>query len=321
MKIQNIIIPLNDFLLEPDIVKAGLYIAKNGGVPLLTKSANKPTTYIMRKFFNYLYNIPSLHPYEREYYYEDVKIPPLILDHLLNKDTYYNILNKSKIYINKNAKWADRNGIVAIADMTFDDTISSSYRLLNRDILNIVKSLSNKYNIYVIDNCCQMTLHKVRKDLNFIEDKNITGSCEIGALKCAKNLNYDIYEHLVKKHHIDLSETLFIDTQEGYINSIKSYGKYSNTNIKTVIHNNSCNTKEHLIESLKNVNINVNDDINMESDTLVETINMINENISISDKNHVKFTSYIETCVNHEGNVISIDHISEGQNEIDFSFS
>ncbi|GAG78668.1 unnamed protein product, partial [marine sediment metagenome] len=186
--ITDIVVSINDFLLEADIISGGLYICKNGGVGLLTKSANKDNRYVMKKFFGYIEAVKPVEEYEYDYYYEDMKIPPILLDHLLDKDTDENILQKVKAKINKTAKWMDKKGILAIADMTFSHAISTDYRKTNKDNMQLLDMLSKTFKIHLLGNCSNIAMGNMidRGDFETING-NIVTSAELGTLKCSQS--------------------------------------------------------------------------------------------------------------------------------------
>ena len=88
----DIVVSINNFLIEADTVSGGLYIGKNGGLGLLAKCAMKEDQYLMKKFFGYIEAVPSKEIYDHRYYYDNMLIPTIIMDHLLNNDTDENIL-------------------------------------------------------------------------------------------------------------------------------------------------------------------------------------------------------------------------------------
>lgn len=233
-KITDIVIPINDFILEPDTVAGGLYICKSGGAGLLAKMANKDNKYLIEKFFNYLYPIKSQGEYERDYYYNGMKLPPIMLDHLLDHDEPVKILTKIKDQINKNAKWMDKNGILAIVDMTFDPTISFSYQKINVKIKSFIIALGKHYKIHLVDNCDTNTITNLSQLINI--NGNISVSSKTKFIKCSDGNNYDVYSNFIIKNHINPDGVLFIETLPGYIKSINNYSKFRGIDIKTILY-------------------------------------------------------------------------------------
>ena len=236
-RITDIVVSFNDFLLEADKVGGGLYICQNGGMGLLAKSANKPVIYVMQKFFEYIQGVPSKGTYDHVYYYDDLIIPPILIDHLLDNDTDENILKKVKIHINKNAKWMDKKGILAIADMTFHHEISSNYRVTNQVNIEIVKNLSKHFTIHLLGNCSKISADKMAKDGKFVDiNGHVVTSSELGSIKCSRSGKYDIYEKFLSKCGINPINCLFIETHPGHIKAIKEYGKSRHIHIKTMLY-------------------------------------------------------------------------------------
>lgn len=237
-EIKDIIVNLNDFLICPDTISGGLYITKNGGVGLLAKCATKDNLYLMRKFITYIEKIPSNHAYENKYYYEDILLPPILLDHLLGNDTDTNILIKVREHINKTAKWLDRRGILALAEMTFSNQISGDYFKINSVIMDIIKSLSERYNIHILGNCNRQSMIKFFNDDRFkCINGNIVTSSDIKELKCSKTNNYTVYDKFLKQYNINPNTCLFIETQQGYIDTLNTYNKLNNTGIRCILYN------------------------------------------------------------------------------------
>ncbi len=248
--ITDIVVSLNDFLLEADIIGGGLYICQKGGMGLLTKSANKPNIYIMKKFFGYLEPIIPKEQYLHDYYYNDDKLPQILIDYLLDNDTNDNILTKVKNHINEKAKWMDKKGILAIADMTFHQDISSNYRLINKKNMDILTRLSSKYTIHILCNSNKLFITKLidMGKLNSINGHIVTSS-ELGDLKCSQSGRYDIYDKFITKYNINLSTSLFIETHPGNIKAIENYSKVKNLNIKTLLYKKE--NRESFLNELK----------------------------------------------------------------------
>ncbi len=235
--ITDIVVPINDFLLEADTVSGGLYICQNGGVGLLAKSANKDNRYVMKKFFGYLEPIESIGVYEYDYYYEDMKIPRIMMDHLLDKDTDKNILQKVKDHINKEAKWMDKKGILAITDMTFSHAISIDYRKINTDNMKLMDMLSKSFTVHLLGNCSRISMDNMidRGDFKGVNG-NIVTSSDLGTLKCSKSGRYDIYEKFLTEHSLDPTTCLFFETHPGNITAIHNYAMFRGVQIRTILY-------------------------------------------------------------------------------------
>jgi hypothetical protein len=258
LKITDIIVPLNDFILEPDVVSASLYICKNGGAGLLAKSANKDNTYIMEKFFGYLEPISAKTPSGRCYYYNNMKIPDIMVDFLLNNDTNENILLKIREQINANAKWMDKRGILSLVDITFDNAISLNYRKINTKITNLISSLGKYFTVHLLDNCDAYVSKKLY-DLVSINGITCTSSmCKL--LKCSQGDNYDIYSHFISQNKINMSNALFIETLPGYINAINNYSKYRGINVNSLLYD-KINYDDFIKNLSEMLNISFNDNV------------------------------------------------------------
>lgn len=240
MNITDIVLPINDFLLEPDIVSGGLYICKSGGAGLLAKSANKDNKYIIEKFFNYLMLVNPKEPYDKKYYYDGMELPPIMLDYLLDNDSPEVILDKVKTRINNNSKWMDRKGILALVDMTFDPEISFNYRKFNPMVRDLIDKLKTKYNIYFLDNCDKSISNKLGFD--------IFSSYKLKTIKCSEGTNYQIYKDFMEQTNINPNNILFVETLPGYIDSINNYAKQRGVNIKALLYN-----KETFIKDLSDI--------------------------------------------------------------------
>ncbi len=237
-KITDIVVSINDFLIDPDTVSGGIYMCQNGGVGLLAKSAMKEEKYILKKFFGYIEAIPSNESYDYRYYYEDLLLPPILIDHLLDNDTDENIIRKAKTRINKTAKWMDKNGILALVDITFHHEISNNYRKPNTGNLKIIKSLSQNYVVHLLGNCNRNAMDKlIDKKVFECVNGNIITSSDLKELKCSISKRYDIYDKFLNKYNIDPSGCLFIETHQGHINALNEYGKAKGADINTILYN------------------------------------------------------------------------------------
>ena len=233
----DIVVSINDFLIEADTVSGGIYIGKNGGLGLLAKCAMKENQYLIQKFFGYLEAVPSKGIYEHRYYYEDMLIPTIMMDHLLNNDTDENILKKVKVHINKVAKWMDKKGILAIADITFSHEISSKYMRANENNMNIIKALSKDYTIHILGNCNKVMMDKmIHKNIFEHVNGNIITSSDLKDMKCSQSKRYNIYDKFLQKCGIDPVTTLFIETHQGHIDALGEYGKTKNIEIQTILY-------------------------------------------------------------------------------------
>jgi len=248
----DIVVSINDFLIEADTVSGGIYIGKNGGLGLLAKCAMKEDQYLMQKFFGYMEAIPSKGTYEHRYYYEDMLIPTIMMDHLLNNDTDENILKKAKDHINIVAKWMDKKGILAIADITFSHEIGSEYMRANENNMNIIKSLSKDYTIHILGNCNKVMMDKMvdRKLFEHVNG-NIMTSSDLKDMKCSQSKRYDIYDKFLQKCGIDPVTTLFIETHQGHIDALGEYGKTKNIQIQTILYD--CKLRDVFITNLSNM--------------------------------------------------------------------
>jgi len=231
-KITDIVFPINDFLIEADTVSGGVYICKSGGMGLLTKSANKDNMYIVQKFFSYLQGIDSINNNSDEHYYDGIRLPPVLMDYLLDNDTGENILSKAKPHIYKNAKWMDYRGITALAEMTFNSKICLNFRKINRDIKKLLKHLSKHFRVHLLDNCDKIITTKLKSETKI--NGHVSTSCELKSLKCSKGNRYDIYEKFVTAHGIDISRTLFVECLDGYIDSINAYGNFRGMSVRCI---------------------------------------------------------------------------------------
>lgn len=252
--ITDIVIPINDFLLEADAVSGGLYICKSGGAGLLAKSANKDNTYVIAKFFNYLLPVQPKEKYEKKYYYDELELPPIMLDYLLNNDTPSNILSKIKAHINESAKWMDRRGILALVEMTFDPAISFGYRKVNPQIKSLIDILSKRYKIHILDNCDPHTHSNLSKIVNV--NGNISMSHHTKQIKCSGGNNYEVYSHFITQHKLNMENVLFIETLGGYMDAIKKYSVFRGIDTN-ILHYDKFNYECFLINLSSILNIKI----------------------------------------------------------------
>lgn len=277
--ITDIVVGINDFLIEADTVSGGLYIGKMGGVGLLAKCAMNEDQYLMKKFFGYINDVPPKEPYENQYYYDDMLIPPILMEHLLNNDTAENILTKVRDHIEKTAKWMDRKGILAIADITFSDEISSDYMKPNDLNMKIVKLLSNDYTIHILGNFNRITMNKmVDKKIFEHVNGNIITSSDLKELKCSKGNNYNIYHKFFQQCGIDPVTALFIETHQGHIDSLIKYGESIGIEINTLLYNKD--DRDSFVSELSSI---TNKDMSSVSNSVIDTVGEIVEDKETTD--------------------------------------
>jgi len=258
LKFTDIVIPVNDFLLEADIVSGGLYICKNGGTGLLAKSANKDNKYVIQKFFGYLEPVRPIVSYENPCYYDGMKLPDIMLDFLLYRDTTENIIIKIKEKINATAKWMDKNGILALVDMTFDPAICLYYRKINPKIKDLILTLCKYFTVHIVDNCDKHLSDKLPEMIS-VNGTTYTSS-KFKILKCSQGDNYDMYSRFMAYTKLNPSKTLFIETIPGYITAINNYAKFRGINISSIQYDG--NKYDEFISNISNmVDINLTDKV------------------------------------------------------------
>jgi len=241
MNITDIVVEINDFLVVPDTVAGMLYLSQNGGVNLMLKSAVKEERYLLNMFFQSIQDVPSVTETEHDYYFYDIKIPPIVMDHLLDADTDENILRKVENYLKKKGSWMSKNGLIAIARMTFHHHLCSKYRMYDTENMELLNKLSKKYTIHLLGNCSRESLNTmVETDKSVLDcvEGNILTSSDLNDVKCSSSDKWSIYDKFFEKCNIKPENTLFIETHPGHIGAINKYAETIGKNITTILYEN-----------------------------------------------------------------------------------
>ena len=85
--IKDIVVEINDFLIIANMMHAFIYLSQNGGINIMLKSVGMDQKFIVRKFFKAIQGVKPFADYDNKYYYGDLTIPPIVVDHLLDNDT------------------------------------------------------------------------------------------------------------------------------------------------------------------------------------------------------------------------------------------
>ena len=249
--ITDIIVGINDFLVVIDTVPGFLFLSQNGGVNLMLKSVVNDDKYLLKRFFNAIEDVPAVNKIQHTYYYNDFVIPPVLVDHLLDKDTDENMLEKIKKHLNETASWMERKGLLTIADMTFGHKIGTKYRIYNKENMRLIEQLSENYTIHMLGNCSRKSLDQLIDKDNSIYDHvkgNIVTSTDLSDLQCSQTGRYDIYHKFMESYNIDPTKTLFIETQPGHIKALEQYSKYIGQPIRTILYQGGKNKKKFVSE-------------------------------------------------------------------------
>jgi len=115
-------------------------------------------------------------------------------------------------------------------------------RKINKPMLNLVKKLSKKYNLFCLTNTVDFPLEINRETGLFSSFKKVYGSCEIKAKKPSP----EAFEIVLKKSHLKSIETLFIDDSNENILAAKELG------MEVILFEDST----ELIKNLKKIGIN-----------------------------------------------------------------
>lgn len=233
MNITDIVVDINDFLIVANMKAGIIKMGTNGGISMMVKSAVKEDDkYLIKKFFNAILDIPSINQ-NSNIYYENVLIPPILVDHLFDLDTDENILAKIQKHLNRTASWFEIKGLMSIAEMSFDSDMSSHYRMYNRQNIKIVELLMDAgYRVHLLGNCSRRSLDKIIDHHGKFDVDSVTTSSDIGVLKCSKGDRYDMFDCFLKRSGLNPNNTLFIEVHQGYINAINNF----NPNIPTILY-------------------------------------------------------------------------------------
>lgn len=246
MNISDIVVDINDFLIVANMKSGIIQMGTNGGVAMMIKSAVKDDDkYLIKKFFKAILDIPSINTYH-DIYYENVLIPSILVDHLFDKDTDENILNKIREHLNINSSWLETNGLMSIAEMSFDTDVSSHYRMYNKQNMKLVELLMDAgYGVHLLGNCSRRSLDKIINHHGKFEIDSITTSSDINSLKCSVTNNHDMFEKFLTITKLNPETTLFIEVNQGYIDAINKF----NPDIPTILYKGKTE-KESFVEDL-----------------------------------------------------------------------
>lgn len=229
--ITDIVVEINDFLIIPNTVVGFLYLSKNGGINLMAKSVVNQEKYLIQKFFESIKDITPVVPHD-PIFYCDVEVPPILLDYLLDNDTDENILVKINQHLEQNASWLERKGLMAIAEMTFNNSMCNTYKMYNMENLRLIEQLSKHFRVHLLGNCSRKSFDNMDPTLlSFVS--SITTSADIKDVKCSSTDRLSIYHKFLTYHINAVPEgLLFIETNIGYINTLNNY----DPNIKTILY-------------------------------------------------------------------------------------
>ena len=251
--ITDIVVDINDFLVVVNVGKGIGFLAKSGGINLMARSVVRDSRFLMRKFFGSIQDVYTENLFsDQEIYFVDFKIPDIIVDHLLDLDSNENVLDKIRIHLGENASWIERNGLIAIADMSFNHDLFTTYRSYNAENLRLVELLSEYYCIHMMGNPSKITLQKLLdNDDSLIENisGNVLTSAELLALKCSKTLQYDIYQKFFEKTKLNPATTLFIETNQGYVDAVHNYGLQNGIKTNAILYQGK-KAKEGFVKNL-----------------------------------------------------------------------
>ena len=254
MNISDIVVDINDFLIVANMKSGFIQMGTNGGVAMMVKSAVKEDDkYLIKKFFKAIIDVPSITGYP-DIYYENVLIPPILIDHLLDRDTDKNILNKIRQHLTDNSSWLETNGLMSIAEMSFDSDMSSHYRMYNKQNIKLVELLMDAgYCVHLLGNCSRRSLDKIIDYHGKFEIDSITTSSDLKSLKCSNSNKYDIYDKFLTNSGLEPSSTLFMEVNQGYIDAINHF----NPDIPTILYRGKTEKEEFVAELAKLLDIDL----------------------------------------------------------------
>ncbi len=227
-KITDVVVDINDFLIVANMKHGGIHMGSHGGITMMLTSAVKEEKFLLKKFFRSIEGVEGITNLEHEIYYEGVPIPSILVDHLFDNDSDDNILGNIKTYLDENASWMEKNGLIAIAEMTFNTDMSSYYRMYNKENLRIVYALiANGYRVHLLGNCSRRSLDKIINVhgnlLGGHHVTSITTSTDLKSLKCSSGNNHDMVAKFLEAKKFNPESTLFIEINQGYIDAIRKY--------------------------------------------------------------------------------------------------
>lgn len=235
-KIKNIIVNISDFLVEPDIKSGTLHLSTNGGLNLILTASFKPKNYLVKSFFKMLEDIPGTQEVGHSYYFADLPFPPIIIDHLMNTESDEILLKKAIDHIKDKVSWRKRDGYIAMAEMTFNQT---KFHKEVPENLELINKLSQHFTIHILANWSRTMLDKMEEEspdiFKDIQGLKITSS-DIKALKCSQAKSYDIYKRFFETHDIDPETCCFLETDTGYIESLDKYASDHQVNISRLLY-------------------------------------------------------------------------------------
>lgn len=229
--ITDIVVDINDFLIVANMKHGAIHMTKNGGITMMLNSAMREEKFLLKKFFKSIENLEASTQLADKYYYENVILPPILVDYLFDAESDEVLLTKIHDHLNDNASWMERNGLSAIAEMSFDSDISPYHRMYNKENMRLVEILKkNGYRIHLLGNCSRRSLDKIMEVHGKLNVDSITTSADIKALKCSSGSNTKIFEKYMTEKGFDPNKTLFIEFNQGYIDTINKY----DNRIKTI---------------------------------------------------------------------------------------
>ena len=256
MNITDIVVDINDFAIVANMIQGVVFLAKNGGMNLMLKQALMDEKYLIRRFFDMIRGVESVTKYTNEYDYDGVIIPPILMDYLLDNDTDENILSKIVEHLENTSSWMEKKGWIAVAEMTFNSSMSTTYRIWNAENLRMLEQLSKHYTIHMLGNCNRRSLDNMI-DINDNIKDHITGhivtSSDIRDFKCSQSGHHAMFEKFLEVTKLNKDKVLFIEVHPGYIEALNNL----DPTIKTILYRGKDNKKDFIEELNRYLGIDI----------------------------------------------------------------
>tara|TARA_R110001632_G_scaffold216925_2_gene345389 strand:- start:264 stop:1061 length:798 start_codon:yes stop_codon:yes gene_type:complete len=223
-KITDVVFDINDFIVIANMKQGAIHMGTHGGFTMMISGALKDEKYLLKKFFKSIENVPAINEIKHEIFYEEVPIPPILIDHLFDLSSDDVILTKIRDHLEETSNWLECSGYIAIAEMTFDSSVSAEYRLYNKENMRIIKTLTDQgFRVHLLGNCSKRSLDEIQKVHGTLPVSSIMTSTEIGKLKCWNGASSKIWEIFLDRSEIHPTSVLFVELSHGYIDAVKNF--------------------------------------------------------------------------------------------------
>ena len=202
---------------------------KNGGITMIAKTAIAGDKTLLKEFFEAIKDVPAQTDYSDVMYF-GVPVPRILIDSIFDLDKSDTILNKINRHLDETASWWSRNGYKAIAEMTFATKLQPQYRKYNEQNVALIKILHEAgIRVHCLGNCSAEALHLVMEEHGKIPFTTICTSAHLQEMKCSSGHGTAIYNQwLNRTFNIDLKTTLFLEVEQGYVDSVRRWNADAN---------------------------------------------------------------------------------------------